>query len=71
MSTTPTARNHLAELIALEEVITEMQIESRYVASIQHAHMCAANTRAEFGHFVNDSATKKVAKPTTGTKPCK
>ena len=60
-------RDHLVELT---KGIAEMLIETRYAASIHHAHVCAANAHAEFTPFINDCGIK-TDEPTNGTKPCK
>jgi len=70
MTTKTTARGHMAELIELKEATAHMLIETRYAASIHHAHACEANTEGEFMPFIYDCGIK-VDKPTTGTKPCK
>jgi hypothetical protein len=71
MSTTPTTRDYLAELIELKDATDHLLIETRYVASIRHAQVCAANARAQLMPFISDSAAKATEQPTAGTKPCK
>jgi hypothetical protein len=71
MSATITARAHLAELIELKEATAEMLVETGHAVRIRHAHICAANTRAELKHFTDDTVIKAVDTATIGTKPCK
>lgn len=69
MITTTTARDHLAELIELKEAAAYILIETRYAASIHHAHTCAANAYAKFMPFIDYCGIK--ADEPSGAKPCK
>ena len=71
MTTSTTAHDHLAELIELKEATAHILIETRYAVRVRNAHVCAANDRAEFKQFINDSAINAADIPTIGTKPCK
>jgi len=70
MSAATITRDHQAELIELKEATAQLLIETRYTASIHHAHACEANIGAEFMPLIDDCGIK-VDKLTTGTKPCR